>query len=99
MELLPFGHGFIQCMFVEPPGLGHQPADAVPVHRAAKLLLRYRKACLDWGCLFIGQSYCSINESYGKNRKRFPGKEKRMNMLLSLEPLIYLESITNGRKF
>jgi hypothetical protein len=39
-----------------------------------------------------------VNEPYRKNRKRFPFKEKRVNMLLSLEPLIYSESITNGEK-
>ncbi len=38
----------------------------------------------------------AVDYAYGKNRKRFPGEEKRVNMLLSLEPLIYFESITNG---
>ena len=85
-------------MFIEPPGLCHQPADAVAVHRATKLLFGHRKACLHRGCSIISTWNDGINEPYGKNRKRFPCKEKRMNMLLSLEPLIYLESITNGKK-
>jgi hypothetical protein len=41
--------------------------------------------------------YNIVDDTYRKNRKRFPVKEKRVNMLLSFEPLINLESITNGK--
>ncbi len=102
MHLLVWGHGFIKRMLVQPPGLYHQPADTVTVYGAAEFFLGYRKTSLHGRApdsyRDIGAGQKNVNEPYGKNRKRFPGEEKRMNMLLSLEPLIYSESITNGEK-
>ena len=98
MHLLVWGHGLIEGMLIEPPGFHHQPADAVTMYRTAELLLGHRKTGLHRRGFFIGTGHDNVNEPYGKNRKRFPGEEKRMNMLLSLEPLIYSESITNGEK-
>ena len=63
---------------------------------AAEFLFWYGEACLHRGGFGVCTGNDAVNELYGENRKRFPGKEKRMNMLLSLEPLIYFESITNG---
>jgi len=40
-----------------------------------------------------------VHEAYRKNRKRFPETEKRVNMLLALEPLISLKSMTDGEMF
>ena len=100
--MLVWGHGLVDSVLMEPPCFYHQTADAVAVHGAAELFLRHRKTSLYGGApdsyrdISAGQK--NVNEPYGKNRKRFPGEEKRMNMLLSLEPLIYSESITNGEK-
>ena len=98
MQLLLGGDGIVEQLLVEPPRLGSEPTDAVPVNGAAKFLFGYGKAHLYRRCLCIGPWQGVVYEPYGKNRKRFPGEEKRMNMLLSLEPLIYPESITNGKK-
>lgn len=96
MQLLACRHALVELVLVQPPCLGHQPPDPVPVYRMAKLLLGYRKTRLHRRFTIDGAGYELINQSYRKNRKRFPGKEKRMNMLLALEPLIYFEGITNG---
>lgn len=56
---------------------------------------RRLKCATRGGSIFANCDYF-VHHTYGKNRIRFPGKEKRINMLLSLEPLIYFESITNG---
>ena len=94
---LPAGrYGRIHYMLVQPPRLHHQPAYAVAVYRAFKFLLRYRKARHGRRRAAFQRRGNKIYQPDGKNRKRFPFKEKRINMLLSLEPLIYLESITNG---
>jgi hypothetical protein len=86
-------------MFIEPPCLYHLPAYTVALHRSTELLFGYRKTSNN-GRRAIGcTGHQVIDEPYRKNRKRFPGPEKRINMLLSLEPLIYFESITNGKKF
>ena len=99
MQLHAGGHCGIEGMLVQPPGLYHKAAYAVPVYRVLKLLFGHREACLCRRCDTIrGPWNKVIDEADGKNRKRLPGKEKRINMLLSLEPLIYFESITNGKK-
>lgn len=100
MQLLIFGDDRIQAVLVSSPCLYHQPPDTVALYGAAKFLFGYRKPghygrcyCICWaGC-------CHIKQPYRKNRKRFPCPEKRINMLLSLEPLVCFESITNGEKF
>ena len=97
--LVVCGYGLVECMLVEAPRLNHKAAHAMAMNTATEFLFGYGEAGLHGCCLGIGTGYDSVNELYGKNRKRFPGKEKRMNMLLSLEPLIYFESITNGDLF
>ena len=83
-------------MLLVPPCFHHQAADAVAVHRAAKFFLGYRKTSLHRTAGIGGAGYAEVDEAYRKNRIRLSCPEKRINMLLSLEPLIYLESITNG---
>jgi hypothetical protein len=97
MQLFVCRHDGIEQVLVQPPGFGHQSADAVAVHRTTELLFGYRKARHNRGGIRVSGNDV-VNDPYRKNRKRFPGKEKRMNMLLSLEPLIYLKSITNGKE-
>ena len=99
MQLHAGGHCGIDGVLVHAPGLYHEAAYAVPVDRALEFLFGHREAGLcRRGDTIRGPWNKVINEADGKNRKRLPGKEKRINMLLSLEPLIYFESITNGKK-
>lgn len=100
MHRLPFWQVLYKHRFVQAPCLHHQPAHTVPVHRAAKFLFGYRKSCLHITPMLHHSfgGHQPVNELYGKNRKRFPCTEKRMNMLLTLEPLIYFESMTNGKR-
>ena len=118
-------------LFIQSPGLYHEPAHTMSVYRTTEFLFRNRKTGFqpgigDWGlgirdsmllivnCQLLTANcklrivYCQLRtviwfiynivyDTYGKNRKRFPVKEKRVNMLLSFEPLINLESITNGK--
>ncbi len=98
MQLTPGGDGILQWLLAEAPGLGHQATHPVTVHRMAEAFFRYREAHL-YGRPGIGSSRDQqVNEPDGKNRKRFPRLEKRVNMLLPLEPLIYFESMTNGHE-
>lgn len=105
MQAFILRHGLQQCGLMQPPGLEHKAAHTVPVHGTPEFFLGYGKPYLQRRGAYCRQGcgrgmpagrYQLINDSYGENRKRFPGKEKRVNMLLSLEPLIYFESITNG---
>ena len=97
--------------FVVPPGLCHQAAHPVAVYRAFEFFLGHRETYLEFFsrlasifstiphsllCLLFALIYGLVYDPEGKNRKRFPFTEKRINMLLSFEPLIYLESMTNG---
>ena len=66
------------------------------VNRMFKLFFRYRKASFNRAIITAHAGHFKINELYRKNRIRFPNLEKRINMLLFFEPLIYFESITNG---
>ena len=97
MHLLAGWYEVIEQVLVQPPRFHHQTPYAVPVYATTEFLFWNRKPDLYWSFDHSGSGNEQIDESNGKNRKRFPGEEKRMNMLLSLEPLIYLESITNGR--
>ena len=86
-------------MLVKAPGFCNEPAYTMTVYGTAELLFRYGKAN-SYRRLLSRLPVCNnVGEPYRKNRKRLPGKEKRMNMLLALEPLIYLKSITNGKKY
>lgn len=91
-----------QLVLMGAPGFHHQPPYAVAVHGVGEFLFGNGKANLQVGTrwAWVGgfRSKRAVNELYGKNRKRFPGVEKRLNMLLAFEPLIYFESMTNGRK-
>jgi hypothetical protein len=83
-------------MFVEPPGLPDQSFDPVAVDGLTELLLGYREACADRGRFALATFADEVDEPEGENRIRFPGTEKRINMLLSLKPLVCFESMTNG---
>jgi len=75
------------------PCLGQQPAYTVPVYRFSELFFGYRKARHQRIGGRPAAGGCIMNKIYyseGKNRKRFPCTEKRSNMLLFFEPLIYL---------
>lgn len=89
------GDSGIQLVLVQAPGFPQQAFYPVALHSLAKLLFGHRKAYPDGGRLGTTGQHM-INKLYRKNRKRFPGVEKRINMLLSLEPLVCFESITNG---
>ena len=95
MQVLIGWYSRIYLMLVQAPGLGHQSAYAVAVHRTAKFLFGNRKAYPCGGYLGIARHHFA-DKFYRKNRKRFPCPEKRINMLLALEPLVCFESITNG---
>jgi hypothetical protein len=99
VKLAAIGYGCVKYILMQPPRLSHEPADAVPVHRAAEFLFGYGKPRHHRGGVFRRTRVKGVYEPYRKNRKRFPGMEKRMNMLLALEPLIYFERITNGVNF
>lgn len=43
VQLLPFGHSLVYGLLVQPPGLYHQPAQAVALHRFAELLFGHGK--------------------------------------------------------
>jgi len=90
------GNGRIKQVLVQPPCLYHKPANMVAVYRTAKFLFGNGKADTHRRHFTIAR-HNPVNELYRKNRIRFPGKEKRMNMLLALEPLVCFKSITNGR--
>ncbi len=97
MQLLICRYCAIELVLMQAPGLHHQAAYAVALHRAAKLLLGNRKAHLHGRNIFAGRpQHPQVHYAYRKNRKRFPGVEKRINMLLALEPLICLECMANG---
>lgn len=96
VELLPFGDGGVKQVLVQPPAFHHQAAYAVAFHTHAPFLLRHGKASPYWGGFIGVAGQDMVEELYGKNRKRFPGTEKRINMLLALKPLVCFESITNG---
>ncbi len=96
MQLFSGGYVWVKPGFIEAPHLSHQPADAVALYRAGEFLFGYREARQNRGKVGFFAVGEQADDTYGKNRKRFPCPEKRINMLLSLEPLIYFESITNG---
>jgi hypothetical protein len=96
VELLPCGYRWVQQVFVQPPAFYHQAAYAVAFYAEAPFLFRHGKA-RPYRRGLIGVAWQRmVNEFYRKNRKRFPGTEKRLNMLLALKPLVCFESITNG---
>lgn len=106
MQLHTSGHYGAQQVFSVAPGLHHQAAHTMAVHALLKLLLGYREACLHCshrggGSIGAGRGHGRkvVHKAYGKNRKRFPETEKRVNMLLALEPLISFKSMTDGEKF
>jgi hypothetical protein len=68
----------------------------VTVYRPAEFLFGHRKPC-SYGRAFISAGGSDAKAFYRKNRKRFPFTEKRINMLLALQPLVCFKSITNGR--
>lgn len=106
MQLHACWHHGCQQVLAVPPGFHHQAAHAVSVHALLKLLLGYREACLHCGHrgggsigAWRGHGRKMVHEAYRKNRKRFPETEKRVNMLLALEPLISFKSMTDGEMF
>ena len=99
MDLNVWAYCFIQQVFVQSPAFHHQASDAVPVYRMPEFFFRYGKAGHYGAVCFVCSRHCKVYEPYRKNRKRFPGAEKRINMLLFFEPLIYFKSITNGWLF
>ena len=96
VQLLTWGYGGIDLLLVEAPGFGHQPAYPVAFHRHPEFLFRNRKTNTHRILLAFCARNGVVNELQRKNRKRFPVTEKRINMLLALEPLVCFESITNG---
>jgi hypothetical protein len=58
--------------------------------------LGYRESRANGGYLLFQPWNRKPNELQRKKRTRFSGTEKRVDMLLFLEPLIYTEGITNG---
>lgn len=94
------GQGGQQEVLMGAPRFHHLAPHTVAVNRAGKLPLGNGKADLQIACtvsVFRSCRESTEEQLYRKNRKRFPGMEKRMNMLLALEPLIYFESMTNGK--
>jgi hypothetical protein len=87
--------GGVYGMLLQAPRLYHQAAYAVAVYRKFELLFWNGKAH-PYRRNFFAASCGQAEQPYGKNRIRFPGTEKRINMLLTLEPLVCFESITNG---
>jgi len=83
-------------MFMKTPCFPHQPHNAMPVYGAAEFLFGNRKT-YPHGRKLGATLYNIIDKLSRKNRKRFPGMEKRINMLLALQPLVCSESITNGK--
>lgn len=98
MHLPACGHGGMQQVLVHAPGFHHLAAYPVAVYRMPEFLFGYGKAHLYRCRGAVGAIPEQVNHPYRENRKRFSCTEKRINMLLFLEPLIYLESITNGKK-
>ena len=72
MQLIACGYLRVQDMFMKPTRLRHQPSDTVAVHRTAKLFFRNGKSGLNMRRGFIGTRHKYTDESYRKNRKRFP---------------------------
>ena len=106
MQLHTCRHNRWQQVLAVAPRFHHQAAHTVAVHTPLKLLLGYREAGLHGGhrCqggIGAGRDHGRqvVHEAYRKNRKRFPETEKRVNMLLALEPLISLKSMTDGEMF
>lgn len=95
VQLYTFRYRLVQGGFRHTPCFAHETHYSVPVYRAAKFLFGHREAHPHWRALFTAD--CSdADTSYRKNRKRFPVTEKRINMLLALQPLVCFKSITNG---
>jgi hypothetical protein len=99
MKLAAGRNGLVNRLLARSPGLHHQAAHPVTVYRPGKLLFGHRKARQHRRSVGRSPGHQAPDDPYRKNRKRFPGPEKRINMLLSLEPLVCFESITNGKKF
>jgi len=45
LQLQAGRYGLVKGLFLQAPGLGHQPAYAVAMHREAEFLFGYGKAC------------------------------------------------------
>lgn len=106
MQLHAGRHHWWQQVLAVSPRFHHQAAHTVAVHASFKFLLGYREAGLHSGHrrrsgvgTGRGRGRQMVHEAYRKNRKRFPETEKRVNMLLALEPLISLKSMTDGEMF
>lgn len=90
--------GCVKQVLVKSPGFPQQAFYPVAIYSVAKFLFGHGKAYPDRGWLGTTRQYI-VDNPYRKNRKRFSGVEKRINMLLSLEPLVCFESIANGQIF
>ena len=88
-------HGNVEGMFVQAPALPHQAADTIALYSLFKLFFGDGKTnpCRSY---ILAPGNELVYEPDRKNRKRFPVTEKRINMLLTLEPLVCFESMTNG---
>lgn len=95
MQLLRRGHSRIERVFIEAPAFPHQAANTVTFYRFFKLLFGNGKTHPGRSYILTARNKL-IYEPDRKNRKRFPITEKRINMLLALEPLVCFESMTNG---
>lgn len=95
MQMVFRGNCSVKQVFIKSPRFPQQAFYPVAVYSVAKFLFGHGKAYPDRGRLGTTRQYI-VDNPYWKNRKRFSGVEKRINMLLSLEPLVCFESITNG---
>jgi len=97
VKLLVGWDELVEFVLVEAPCFAEDALYAVAANGEAELLFGYGEAHPCRGNLAEAW-YRAVDEPDRKNRKRFPGMEKRINILLSLEPLVCLEGITNGKK-
>lgn len=87
MQLQFRRHGLVERVLIQPPCFAQQAQHAVAVYRFSKLLFGHGKAGLYRRSPGIARNG-TVDEPYREKRKRFPFPEKRINMLLALQPLV-----------